>query len=209
MKKRIKKLLTSISFVIIGSMCLTGCDWDDGIGVGDEIELEDRIDLSDRVENQIEGQTENQDDNTTEDMLNANTEVGIENDMQNVEQRDYATILLVSDGSGDEDYEFSLAIAEEKKVGEKSQTEKVVNFKVDDLEDLYEEYWSVKGKSLSLVHLKVIIMEKKDGQTFGEVLTAQTVPVSRLVSYGQHLFGPYHFYPLLCPSWHEMFPWYL
>lgn len=166
MKKRMKKLLTSISFIIVGCMCLTGCDWDDGIGMGDEIELEDRIDLSDRADNQMEGKTETQVDQTTEDMLTASTEVGIENDMQNVEQRDYATILMVSDGSGDEDYEFTLAIAEEKKVGEKSQTEKVVNFKVDDLEDLYEEYWSVKGKSLSLVHLKVIIMEKKDGQSF-------------------------------------------
>ena len=23
------------------------------------------------------------------------------------------------------------------------------------------------------------------------------------------LLGPYHFSPLLCPSFHEMFPWYL
>lgn len=84
-------------------------------------------------------------------------------DMRNVEQRDYATILVVSIGEKNEDYEFTLGIAKEKKVGEKSQNEEVVTFLADDVEDLYEKYWSVKGKSLSLVHLKVILMDRPEG----------------------------------------------
>ena len=90
-------------------------------------------------------------------------DIEMEHKMQNVEQRDYATVLLAAPGNRDEDYEFSLGIAEEKQVGEKSQNEEVVTFLADDLEDLYEQYWSVKGKSLSLVHLKVILMEQEDG----------------------------------------------
>jgi len=93
-----------------------------------------------------------------------NEKFTVKSDIQNVEQRDYATILLVAKGDGKKDLEFSLGIAEEKKVGEKSQTEKVVTFQANDLEELYEKYWSVKGKSLSLVHLKAILIEKKEGQ---------------------------------------------
>ena len=40
----------------------------------------------------------------------------------------------------------------------------MVTFQANDLEELYEKYWSVKGKSLSLVHLKAILIEKKEGQ---------------------------------------------
>ncbi|MBQ9983893.1 MAG: hypothetical protein IJP29_04820 [Lachnospiraceae bacterium] len=87
--------------------------------------------------------------------------VSMESDMQNVEQRDYATILLVSQGERDEDYKFSLGIAQEKKKGEGSQKEEVATFLADDLEELYEEYWKVKGKSLSLVHLKVVLISDR------------------------------------------------
>lgn len=129
MRISIKKVVVGILLVAIGSLCLTGCDMDDQWENDNKIELETKSQLK------------------------------IESDMRNVEQRDYATLLLVSNGQEDEDYEFTLGIAKEKKVGEQSQNEEVVSFVVDDLEDLYEKYWSVKGKSLSLVHLKVILMD--------------------------------------------------
>ena len=80
------------------------------------------------------------------------------NAMQNVEQRDYATVLLISSGKDGKRYNVSLGIAKEKKVGEKSQTEEVSSFAVNDFEELKEEYQSVKGKTLSLTHLKVILL---------------------------------------------------
>lgn len=87
--------------------------------------------------------------------------VKLQSDMQNVEQRDYATILLVAQGKDGKSYEFSLGIAEEKKVGEKSQTEKISTFYADDFEELARTYQNVKGKSLSLVHLKTILLTKE------------------------------------------------
>lgn len=133
-----KRIIGSI--MVVGLLfCLTGCGDDDQFDVSDRIE--------DRVENDLDD--------------------GIESDMQNVEQRDYATVLIVSDGKDGEDYTFSLGIAKEKKVGENSQNEELVTFLADDLEDLYENYWAVKGKTLSLVHLKAIVMEKPENQTIG------------------------------------------
>lgn len=87
--------------------------------------------------------------------------IKIQSDMQNVEQRDYATLLLVSQGKNGKEYEFSLGIAEEKKVGEKSQTEKISTFYANDFEELAKEYQAIKGKTLSLVHLKAILLTKE------------------------------------------------
>lgn len=88
----------------------------------------------------------------------------IRNDMRNVEERDYATILLVSDGEDGKRYQFSLGIAQEKKVGEKSQIEELSKWNCNDFEELAREYQLVKGKDLSLSHLKVILlsMEQMD-----------------------------------------------
>ncbi len=94
--------------------------------------------------------------------------VKFQSDMQNVEQRDYATILLVAQGKEGEAYEFSLGVAEEKKVGEKSQTEQISTFYANDFEELSREYQAVKGKSLSLVHLKVILLTKEQNDVFEE-----------------------------------------
>ncbi len=86
------------------------------------------------------------------------------NDMKNVEQRGYATILLVSPGENGKRYHFDLGIAEEKRAGEDSQTEEVCGFDCGSFEELSEKFQSVKGKDLSLAHLKVILIEDaKDG----------------------------------------------
>lgn len=89
-------------------------------------------------------------------------QVELQSNMQNVEQRDYATILLVSKGNEKKNYEFSLGIAEEKKVGEKGQNETLASFYANDLFELEREYQSVKGKTLSLVHLKVILLQEDE-----------------------------------------------
>ena len=124
-------------------------------------------------------------------LTGCNSKVKLESDMLNVEQRDYATILLVGTGSEGKNYAFSLGIAQEKKVGEKSQTENVVTLEADNLEELAIEYGAVKGKSLSLVHLKAILLEN-DGNTavesFGDIINqmdeyediAKTCPVLQL-----------------------------
>lgn len=151
MKMFVKKLLFGILLVFVGSLCFTGCDMDDKWERNHEIDLEDEI--------------ESQSNHIINADRNKNMQYEIESDMRNVEQRDYATILLVSAGKDNEDYEFTLGVAKEKKVGEKSQNEEAVTFLADDLEDLYENYWSVKGKTLSLVHLKVIILNTPDGGT--------------------------------------------
>ncbi len=121
-------------------------------------------------------------------LTGCDTGVKMQSDMQNVEQRDYATILLVAQGKDGKAYEFSLGIAEEKKVGEKSQTEKISTFYADDFEELSKVYQSVKGKTLSLVHLKVILLTKEQKGVLeeqGDILTqmgenveiAKTCPV--------------------------------
>lgn len=91
-----------------------------------------------------------------------------QNDMKNVEERDYATILLIKKGENEKNYHFMLGIAQEKKVGEKSMTEEVSEWECDDLKELAKMYSSVKGKDLSLAHLKLILLspdEKKRNST--------------------------------------------
>ena len=87
-----------------------------------------------------------------------------ENDMKNIEERDYATILLIMEGKNEKDFHFVLGIAQEKKVGEKSMTEETSEWDCDNLRDLAKAYSLVKGKDLSLSHLKVILFSE-DGQT--------------------------------------------
>lgn len=84
------------------------------------------------------------------------------NDMKNVEQRGYATILLVSEGEEGKLYHFDLGIAKERRTGEDSQTEEVCSFDCNSFAELSEAYQMVKGKDLSLAHLKVILIENPE-----------------------------------------------
>lgn len=93
----------------------------------------------------------------------------IQNDMRNVEERDYATILLVSDGEDGKKYRFFLGIAQEKKVGEKSQIEEISSWDCNNFEELAEEYQFIKGKDLSLAHLKVILLSKERMEIMEEI----------------------------------------
>ena len=91
--------------------------------------------------------------------------VSANNDMKNVEQRGYATILLVSEGEEGKRYHFDLGIAKERRTGEDSQTEEVISFNCNSVEELSEAYQMVKGKDLSLAHLKVILIENPKTMT--------------------------------------------
>lgn len=86
-------------------------------------------------------------------------DVRMSNDMKNVEERDYATILLIAKGKEQEGCHFVLGMAQEKVTGEKSMEEKVSEWDEDDLEALAEAYGDVMGKDLSLAHLKIILLE--------------------------------------------------
>lgn len=83
----------------------------------------------------------------------------VENDMRNIEERDYATVMLVEEGK-EKTYSFQLGIAQAKTEGKENLTEEWCSFECDDLETLSDCYENVKGKDLSLTHLKVILMEK-------------------------------------------------
>ena len=124
-------------------------------------------------------------------LLGCNNRIKMENGMQNAEQRDYATVLLVTLSGAGKDYSFSLGIAEEKKVGEKSQTEKIVTLSANNFEELARNYASVKGKTLSLVHLKAIILVRDEDtvmESLWDILTqiddteeiSKTCPVLQL-----------------------------
>lgn len=84
------------------------------------------------------------------------------NDMKNVEQRGYAAILVISNGNDEKRYHFDLGIAQERRTGEKSEQEEICSFDCDSLQELSEEYQMVKGKDLSLAHLKVILLGKTE-----------------------------------------------
>lgn len=84
------------------------------------------------------------------------------NDMKNVEERDYATIMLIEEKEKDTNYHFVLGMAQEKVMGEKSMVEKVSEWDAKNLEELAINYGNVTGKDLSLAHLKIILV---GGQT--------------------------------------------
>lgn len=77
--------------------------------------------------------------------------------MRNVEERDYATILLVSEGE-EKLYRMSLGVAKERKRGEEAQMETVSEWECDNFEELEKQYQEIKGKELSLSHLKVVLL---------------------------------------------------
>lgn len=119
------------------------------------------------------------------------------NTMRDVEQRDYATILVV-EPQDETEYRYDLGIAKERRKGEAGQTEDVKTFYCENLSDLLYDYEQSQGKSLSLSHLKVIFFtdtkpleENYDClmQLDGCVEIAKTCPV--LVLSGKEAFLQY------------------
>lgn len=111
---------------------------------------------------------------------NTTADTRTKNDMKNVEERGYATILVISTGTDGKRYHMDLGVAQEKKVGEESQREEVSSFDCNSLDELAREYQLVKGKDLSLAHLKVILLGQsgkvqRNGQMFTQTMkTAET-----------------------------------
>ena len=93
---------------------------------------------------------------------------GCSGDIENVEQRDYATILMISlpeiknksqSALKNENvkYHYVLGIAKEHHVGERGEVESFFEADGYDLDDLAKIYGESEGKELSLLHLKVIL----------------------------------------------------
>ena len=76
----------------------------------------------------------------------------------NVEERDYATVLMISP---EREHEYVLGIAKEKRVGEKNLNETVYTFQETSLENLRKAYRNHRGKELSLAHLKCIVLSEE------------------------------------------------
>lgn len=81
----------------------------------------------------------------------------VENNMRNLEERDYATVLMIQKTEGKR-YHVDLGVARVKMQGEPEEGETFSSFDCNSLEELQELYESVKGKNLSLAHLKVILL---------------------------------------------------
>lgn len=104
----------------------------------------------------------------------------VSSDMRNVEERDYAAILIMEKNDEDNEkpkfgdkledmfeevekpYHFVVGIAREKRVGEKSVNEDVSKWECESLSELAKVYQEEKGKDLSLAHLKVIFLVSED-----------------------------------------------
>ena len=76
--------------------------------------------------------------------------------IENVEQRDYATMLMVSATEGN-NYHYVLGIAKEHHVGDKGEAEEFFEASAQNLKQLALVYGELEGKELSLSHLKVIL----------------------------------------------------
>lgn len=82
---------------------------------------------------------------------------GCMDNIENVEQRDYATFLMVSLPEEGEGYHYTAGIAKEHRVGEKGEAEDLFQVDAGSIAELMKEYGAYKGKDLSLSHLKVIL----------------------------------------------------
>ena len=91
-------------------------------------------------------------------MTGCRTHSSSQGNMRNVEERDYATILCVSEGKNGK-YHFDLGVAREKRMGEESSTEQMSGWDCADFEELKTVYPITKGRDLSLSHLKVILLD--------------------------------------------------
>lgn len=100
------------------------------------------------------------------------------NDMKNVEQRGYATILVISNGADGKRYHFDLGIAQERRTGEESEQEEICSFDCNDFQELSEKYQMIKGKDLSLAHLKVILLGKMEKD---DIVNQKTVTVNPII----------------------------
>lgn len=131
-----------------------------------------------------------------------------ENQMRNLEERDFATVLMLEKGE-EKNYHITLGIAREKIQGEQMEGEEIYTFDCDSLEDLQDYYEKIRGKTLSLAHLKVILLTnicplEKSCNCFAEFRDhkeiAKTVPVlevampEELLGYMKNIDGSFGTY---------------
>lgn len=128
------------------------------------------------------------------------------NSLQNIEEQDYATVLLIS--PQENDYKLRLGVAQERKIGEQSLVEHFTTWEAKDLETMRKQYELVVGKTLSLAHLKAILLPATNIKTAVKMLgedreLAKTCPVllwenrefpREFMRYGQEAQAPVGIY---------------
>ena len=82
---------------------------------------------------------------------------GCSPDIENIEQRDYATVMMISP-SKEGNYQYTVTIAKEHRHGQEDENEEVFLTDAKDIDNLSQKYAKRKGKELSLSHLKVILI---------------------------------------------------
>ena len=93
---------------------------------------------------------------------------GCGKEMRNVEQRDYATMIMISKGEK-LPYHIYLGVAKEHRVGEQSQVENVYDFEVENLTTLQDIYEQCRGKDLSIAHVKAVLWDAQAFETIGDM----------------------------------------
>lgn len=82
---------------------------------------------------------------------------GCSPDIENIEQRDYATLLMIAPSENGECL-YTVGTAKEHRRGEEYEAENLSSFSAENLDELSKIYGDRKGKELSLSHLKVILV---------------------------------------------------
>jgi len=109
--------------------------------------------------------------------------IRVGSDMKNVEERDYATIMLVEERE-DTRFHFVLGMAQEKVMGEKSMVEEVREWDAENLVELAKDYGNVTGKDLSLSHLKVILIGGQETKTDSQSVQEKEAQNGKTVNAG-------------------------
>lgn len=82
--------------------------------------------------------------------------IRVENKMKNVEERDFASFLLIEKGEENQ-YLYIIGIANEKLQDGKRDKETVYTYQCRNLEELRNQYQRNQGKVLSLAHIKILL----------------------------------------------------
>lgn len=92
-------------------------------------------------------------------MLLTGCDVSMENTMRNIEERDYAVIMMIGEGRGCR-YHYEIIVSKEQTQTDENENERRSSFECNNLEELKEAYRGIKGKELSLAHIKILLLSQ-------------------------------------------------
>lgn len=85
--------------------------------------------------------------------------VSMENTMRNIEERDYAVVMMIEEGREGK-YHYEIIVSKEQTQVDEDTNERRSSFECNNLEELKEAYRGIKGKELSLAHLKILLLSQ-------------------------------------------------